>query len=70
MIDRNIRRHFDNLQQPWRKCYICDPIYYPESELIKADEDKQWYCYPCYRFKFYKAKLDEQKIRLKDDIWG
>ena len=68
MLKIKAHRHFDNLDEAWYECYLCKPIMYPRSELIK--HEGQLYCREHYRWRFPKKQLDETRIRVKDELSG
>ena len=59
-------RNFDPINEKWRKCHL-DSLYYPESEMVEADDGK-YYCRVHYNFRFKKKYQDAAKIEITDDL--
>lgn len=77
-VRTRIRRHFDNLSEPWRHCYICGKyeaeqsdegtIYggrmHPESELILYEG--KYYCVPHFDYRFNMQFIDDYKLEIEE----
>lgn len=59
-------RNFNPLNEPWRQCHL-DSLYYPECELVEA-EDGKFYCPVHYNFRWKKKYQDDVRIEIADDL--
>lgn len=74
-----VHKKFDNVDEPWRKCYICSQftatqsdvgeIYggrlYPQTDLV--EHEGHWYCPDHYRWRFAQQRKDEQVLSIEDE---
>jgi len=67
MLKTKTPRTFENLDEKWYQCWLEYRRYYPESQIIKAD-DGHYYCTDCYNFRFRKDALDEDIPDITDDL--
>ena len=67
LADRNIRRHFDNIDSKWFKCRLCGQIYYPEADTVEADDGYR-YCTWHNTWKTTVEALDEVTVDVTDNL--